>query len=214
MIVRGIDPGPHESWWHDLDAGDGGPARHVAMGSVEAADVRSLADVDPTRYVIAIEIATGLDVVISVGQAKSTTANLLMTNRNADRVIEACRYRHIRVFEVDEGEARRGIGVRFEKGGRGEGRISVDRQIAIIVPALIRGFPCGRRDSNKGKRDAAVYSLHGAHLLSVEAGRRYDAEEKAAAERRVRDMAFGALPPGTYGPGDYGPDSFGGSDVP
>lgn len=178
MKVRGIDPGEHELLWCDLDVGDGDQASFVAMGQVPAADARGLADVDPALYVVAIEVAYGLDIgpMAGIGQAKSMAASLLATNRNADRVIEACRYRGVRVFEFDDGPPRLGIGVQFSKGGKGEGRMKVDRQIAVIVPELVRGFPRGRRDSNPGKRDAAVYALHGGHLLSVESGQRHDAD--------------------------------------
>jgi hypothetical protein len=214
MIVRGIDPGPEEVLWCDVDAHDGGPVNFVAMGSVAAADARELANVDPSMYALAIEIAYGLDLspLASVAQAKARGGQTLATNRVADRIVEACRYRGVRVFELDDAAARRGIGVQFHKGGKGDGRMKVDKQIAVIVPELIRGFPRGRRESNPGKRDAGVYALHGAHLLSVEAGQRHDEQARREAEQRAHGRSFGAAPPGTFGPGDYGPDSFGGSD--
>lgn len=213
--VRGVDPGSHSIAWCDLDAGDGGPAAFVGMGAVAASEFMSLVPVDPSQWVVAIERAYGLRIGArpNIQQIKATVTDLLLTNWIACRIVEACCRAGVRVFEIDQAVARRGIGVQSTKPNYGEAiDLNADQQIAIIVPELVRGWPSGKKASNSHKRDAAVYGLQGAHLLSVEAGLRYDADEKARAEERERQRNFMPQSPGTYGPGDHGPDSFGGSD--
>lgn len=208
MKVRGIDPGEHIGWC-DIDYGDGGPATYIASGECTPAEALTLIE---HGYVYAIERAYGLRVAypINIQMLKATVDHLLETNWLACQLVEECKRRGMRVFEVDQHTARIGVGVQFDKAGKKPGDMSVDRQIAECVTSLVRGWPVGRKATNKHKRDAAVYALHGGHLLSVEAGRRCDAEAMREAEERARAMTFHP-PPGTFGAQDYGPNSFGGN---
>lgn len=210
MKVRGIDPGEHVGWC-DLDAGEGGPATYMASGECTPAGAMALVE---SGFVYAIERAYGLRVTypVDVQKLKATVERLLDTNWLACQLVEECKRRGVRVFEIDQHKARIDVGVQFDKAGKKQGDMSVDKQVAECVKGLVRGWPAGARATNKHKRDAAVYALQGCHLLSVEAGRRHDAEANVLAEQWARAMTFHPTPPGTFGPGDCGPDSFGGSD--
>lgn len=166
MKIRGIDPGPSWLAWCDLDYSSGRPV-FVAMGEIPAE--RATDVLDGTEYV-AIEIAKGLrqSRIVTIKQVKATVRDLLATNRVADRVVHEARRLGIRVFEIDQDEARRGVGVQPHLGGKGPSKMEVDNQVKACVLGLVAGFPAAQKDSNPDKRDAAVYSMHGAHLMVCE----------------------------------------------
>jgi hypothetical protein len=166
MIVRGVDPGPAWLSWCDLTFATGKPV-FVAMGELPAESAMSVLD---GADVIAIEIAMGLrqSCVLNMAQLKATVRDLLLTNRVADRIVHEARRRGVRVFEVDQDAARRGIGVQPHLGGKGPSKMELDKQVEVCVRGLVGGFPVARRDSNPDKRDAAVYSMHGGYLLACE----------------------------------------------
>lgn len=166
MIVRGIDPGSHEIAYSDMDH-CAGRRWLIRMAMVPSSDWRNLilgADA------VAVERAYGMRIsrVQGIGQLKSTFEEVLATNWIACQIVEACRAAGVRVFEVDQAEARRGAGVQFHRAGKAADDIEVKHQIEIILREQVTGWPPGERSSNEHERDAGIYSMHGAYLLECE----------------------------------------------
>lgn len=166
MKVRGIDPGPDWLAWCDLDISTGRPV-FLAMGETQASDALSLLD-GTTIVVIEIAIALLIGVMDGIAAAKSKAEKTLRTNRVADRIVHAAPARGVRVIEVDQSSARHGLGFQSHLSGKGEGKMTADKQVEAIVRELVVGFPAARRDSNPDKRDAALYALSGWQVLKIE----------------------------------------------
>jgi hypothetical protein len=131
-----------------------------------------------------------------------TVRNLLETRALAERIASILAMDGARIVEPTATEVRHALGVKLgAQRGRGP-KLTVDQQIAHIIPLAIRGWP---KRSNPHVRDAAAAAL--CALQQAELG---EAIRRGAPEAA---RGFAAPPPGTYGPGDYGPDSFGGSDL-
>jgi hypothetical protein len=164
MRARGIDPGDTIGWC-DIEREAPGVFRYVASGTWEASDAKrgcwSAADPDVEVYAIetpeemhANDIRAG--VAHGFGTVVSTIRNLLTTRALAERIACSLVGAGSRVVEPTAAECRRALGVKFGA-QRGKGpRLTVDQQIAKIIPLAVRGWPAR---SNPHVRDAAAAAL-------------------------------------------------------
>jgi hypothetical protein len=166
--ARGIDPGDTIGWC-DLEREAPGVFRFIGCGTWESAEFRrgttiSAVTVAGPIDVFAIETPEEMHandiragVAHGFGTVVSTIRNLLTTRALAERI--ACSlFMHgtARIVEPTAAECRRALGVRFGA-QRGKGpRLTVDQQIAKIIPLAVRGWPAR---SNPHVRDAAAAAL-------------------------------------------------------
>jgi hypothetical protein len=217
--ARGIDLGADIDWC-DIERESAGVYRFVGCGSVEATKQErglvlllqpgvDLYAIETPEEMHPSDIAGQITAVMS-GKLKpgaaaarmvQTVRNLLETRALAERIACSLVGAGARVVEPTAAKVRHEIGVRLgAQRGRGP-KLTVDQQIAHIIPLAIRGWP---KRSNPHLRDAGAAALWA--LQQAELG---EAIRRAPHEAA---RGFTAPPPGTCGPGDYGPDSFGGSD--
>ena len=210
MRARGYDPGRTVGWC-DVERESAGVFRYVASGTWKASEVKrgvglpidavgvALHAIETPEEMHANDIRAG--VAHGFGTVVQTIRNLLETRALAERIASVLAMDGARIVEPTAAEVRHTLGVKLgAQRGRGP-KLTVDQQIAHIIPLAIRGWPARSNPHVRDAGAAALWALQQAEL--GEAIRR--APHEAA-------RGFTAPPPGTYGPGDYGPDSFGGSD--
>jgi len=209
--ARGIDPGATIGWC-DVECVSAGVFRYVASGTWEASRFEPCTRGGGIPELGAIEIVcveTPKEMHPNEVRAQlahpatlvQTIRSLITTAALAERLAAEADGMCRRVMQPTAAEVRHELGVRLG-GQRGRGpKLTVDQQIAKIIPLAIRGWPTR---SNTHVRDAAAAALWA--LQQAELG---EAIRRAPHEAA---RGFTIPPPGTYGPGDYGPDSFGGSD--
>lgn len=183
--ARGIDPGDTIGWC-DIEREAPGVFRYVASGTWEAAQVKrgygapssvegvqvfSVETPEEMHHNDVIGAFRSAEVSLGFRPSKSGIApaavgpgcarimqkvrNLLETRGIAERI--ACAVAPFgRVVEPTAAMCRRALGVRFgAQRGRGV-KLTVDQQIAKIVPLAVRGWPAR---SNPHVRDAAAAAL-------------------------------------------------------
>ncbi len=242
MRARGIDPG-ETIGWADIERESPGVFRYIDCGTVESAkQERGLALLfDPLAHLHAIEtpeemhhndvvgVFRAAEAALNIGMSRKGVAsaafdpgcarimqkvrNLLETRALAERI--ACSLVGVgaRVVEPTAAECRRALKVKFgAQRGKGQ-KLTVDQQIAKLIPLYVRDWP---KRSNPHVRDAAAAAMWalGAAETAEAIERSRPAPTASAVDEALRVAARQHVcpPPGTYGPGDYGPDSFGGSD--
>jgi Holliday junction resolvasome RuvABC endonuclease subunit len=158
MIVLGIDPGGSMCGWARIDArgGDGCPwsFSYVSAGHV-ASDVFAVGElVGEGVDLVAVEAVEGY--AFGGGASRGTRSGaavvsaLLATSGVAKAIAWQCIARGIRCAEISARRAR-SLVLRAPS--------ATDKQIAHVVPLLVRGWPTR---SNPHMRDAAVVAIAGA----------------------------------------------------
>lgn len=236
MRARGIDPGDTIGWC-DIEREAPGVFRYVDSGTWEASTIQRAcglpcelcgievlaietpAEMHPNDVAASVSAARGrhgspfaASPAAGAGRIVQTVRCLLTTARIAERIACAAAP-YVRIVEPTAAECRRALGVKFGA-QRGKGpRLTVDQQIAHIIPLAVRGWP---KKSNRHVRDAAAAALWALGAAdaqaAIEQAKAHGVSTVKAAIREVERRGFNVPPPGTYGPGDYGPDSFGWSD--
>jgi hypothetical protein len=164
MRARGIDPGDTIGWC-DLEREAPGVFRYVDSGTWEASTIQracglpcdlsglSVMAIETPEEMHANDIRAGVS--HGFGAVVSTIRNLLTARALAERIACAAAP-FVRIVEPTAAECRRALGVRFGA-QRGKGpRLTVDQQIAKIIPLAVRGWPAR---SNPHVRDAAATAL-------------------------------------------------------
>lgn len=164
MRARGIDPGDTIGWC-DVEREAPGVFRYVDGGTWEAAKFNSRVCLpfDPSGIdVYSIETPEEMHPNEVRTQAAypatmvQTIRNLLETRALAERISCGLVSRGWPVRNPTAAECRRALGVKFGA-QRGKGpRLTVDQQIAKIIPLAVRGWPAR---SNPHVRDAAAAAL-------------------------------------------------------
>lgn len=175
MKARGIDPG-EKIGWCDIERESAGVFRFVACGECSASDIPrgglalpggrldgvEVVSIETPEEMHANDIRAG--VAHGFGTVVQTIRNLLATRAMAERVACLVADECVRVVEPTAAEVRRVLGVKFgAQRGRGP-KLTVDQQIAHIIPLAVRGWP---KRSNPHVRDAAaaaIWALHQAEL--------------------------------------------------
>lgn len=167
MRVLGYDPA---QGWTILELGGCAPEW------VESGTVGEMSD-ELIAEEIAVRRADGCDLVCierpdgfypskkmlkaSAATLASIASGLLIAAWIGGDVAGRCRAAGVRVVEVPAPDARRSIGVRIG----GVRSVDVDRQIARIIPTIVRGWP---KRSSTHTRDAAVAALFGYQVARAE----------------------------------------------
>jgi hypothetical protein len=165
MRARGIDPGDTIGWC-DIEREAPGVFRYVDSGTWEASTIQrggGIPGLVEAIRVVAIETPEEMHandiragVAHGFGTVVSTIRNLLTTRALAERIACSLVGAGSRVVEPTAAECRRALGVKFGA-QRGKGpRLTVDQQIAKIIPLAVRGWPAR---SNPHVRDAAAAAL-------------------------------------------------------
>jgi hypothetical protein len=182
MMARGIDPGETIGWC-DLERESPGVFRFLECGTWEATRIRR-GDQMPAGWiavvnldVIAIETAEEMHpnevraLAAYPATAVQTIRNLLETRALAERIACSLIGAGARVVEPTAAECRRALGVKFgAQRGRGP-KLTVDQQIAHIIPLAVRGWP---KRSNPHVRDAAAAAMWALGSASLAIGTEID----------------------------------------
>ena len=165
MRARGIDPGATIGWC-DIERESAGVFRYIAHGTIEPREIGrgqkmpiddygvDIHAIETPEEMHANDIRAG--VAHGFGTVVSTIRNLLDTRALAERIACSLVVAGARVVEPTAAECRRALGVKFGA-QRGKGvKLSVDQQIAQIIPLAVRGWP---KRSNPHVRDAAAAAL-------------------------------------------------------
>lgn len=166
MRARGIDPG-NTIGWCDIEREAPGVFRYVAHGTIEPREIVRAQSLPIDGYgvdVYAIETPEDMHandiragVAHGFGTVVQTIRNLLETRALAERIACSLAGAGARIVEPTAAEVRRALGVKFGA-QRGKGpRLTVDQQIAHIIPLAVRGWP---KRSNPHVRDAAAAALY------------------------------------------------------
>lgn len=190
MRARGIDPGDTIGWC-DLEREAPGVFRYVDSGTWEASTIQRACglpcdfaglsvmaietpeEMHPNDVAAAVSAARGkvgspfaASPAAGSGRIVQTVRCLLSTARLAERIACAAAP-YVRVIEPTAAECRRALGVRFgAQRGRGP-KLTVDQQIAHIIPLAVRGWPAR---SNPHVRDAAAAALWALGAASASMG--------------------------------------------
>ena len=178
MRARGIDPGQTIGWC-DIELEAPGVFRFIACGTWDAAGLERSSLTAAARYgafdVFAIETPEELhhsDIMaqlaavasralapgVAAANISATVRHLLATRALAERIACSLVGAGARVVEPTAAQCRAALGVKLgAQRGRGP-RLTVDQQIAHIVPLAVRGWPAR---SNVHVRDAAVAAIWG-----------------------------------------------------
>ncbi len=171
MRARGIDPGDTIGWC-DLEREAPGVFRYVASGTWEATEIvrgnsqipRLLSEESERGKIGVVSIETPEEMHLNDARTAAaypatlvqTVRNLLTTRALAERIACIVTLAGVSVREPTAAECRRALGVKFGA-QRGKGpRLTVDQQIAKIVPLAVRDWPAR---SNPHVRDAAAAAL-------------------------------------------------------
>lgn len=184
MRARGIDPGQTIGWC-DLELEAPGVYRFIACGTWEASQI-TRGSALPTDDIDVFSIETPEEIhhsdimgqltAVATGSLKpgvvaanisATVRHLLATRALAERIACSLVGAGARVVEPTAAKVRAALGVKLgAQRGRGP-RLTVDQQIAKIVPLYVRGWPAR---SNVHIRDAAMAAMCVLGGGDVEAG--------------------------------------------
>ena len=188
MRARGIDPG-RTIGWCDIERESAGVFRYIASGTWDAADAKRgcWSPADPDVSVYAIETPEEMHPTEIVGQINAAAAgeltagaaasriiqtvrNLLETRALAERIACSLAGAGARVVEPTAAECRRALRVKLgAQRGRGP-KLTVDQQIAQIIPLAVRGWPARSNPHVRDAAAAALWALGGAEVeAAVEA---------------------------------------------
>ncbi len=173
MRARGIDPGQTIGWC-DLEresagvfvflrcgtADAGNQARGLAL--LEASDVnRYSIEVPEEMHINNLRLAVSHGGIATVVQ---TVRNLLETRALAERIACSLTSTGRQIVEPTAEQCRRAIGVKFgAQRGRGQA-LTVDQQIAHIIPLAVRGWPARSNPHVRDAAAAALWALGGAEV--------------------------------------------------
>lgn len=174
MRARGIDPGATIGWC-DIERESAGVFRYIASGTWEAADVGRglrlpLDDIDvfsieTPEEMHANDIRAG--VAHGFGTVVQTIRNLLETRALAERIACSLVGAGVRIVEPTAAECRRALGVKLgAQRGRGP-KLTVDQQIAQIIPLAVRGWPARSNPHVRDAAAAAIWALGAAEVESA-----------------------------------------------
>ncbi len=178
MRARGIDSGEAIDWC-DIERESPGVFRYVGHGTIESAKQQRglVLLLDHAVDVYAIE--TPREMHLNDARAAAahpatlvqTVRNLLVTRALAERIACSLVGAGARVVEPTAAEVRRALGVKFGA-QRGKGpRLTVDQQIAHIIPLAVRDWP---KRSNPHVRDAAAAAMWALGSASLAIGTEID----------------------------------------
>jgi hypothetical protein len=161
--ARGIDSGDAVDWC-DIERESPGVFRYVGHGTIEAAKQERGLVLLLHHAVDVYAIETPHEMHLNDARAAAahpatlvqTVRNLLVTRALAERIACSLVGAGARVVEPTAAECRRALGVKFGA-QRGKGvKLTVDQQLAHIIPLAVRGWP---KRSNPHVRDAAAAAI-------------------------------------------------------
>ncbi len=173
MRARGYDPGGTVGWC-DIERESAGMFRYVASGTWEADEVKRglglpidavgvhLHAIETPEEMHANDIRAG--VAHGFGTVVQTIRNLLETRALAERIASVLAMDGARIVEPTAAEVRHALGVKIgAQRGRGP-KLTVDQQIAHIIPLAIRGWPARSNPHVRDAGAAALWALQQAEL--------------------------------------------------
>lgn len=172
MRARGIDPGETIGWC-DIERESAGVFRFIASGTWEASQI-TRGSALPMDDIDVFSIETPEELHLNDARAAAaypatlvqTVRNLLATRALAERIACSLVGAGARVVEPTAAQVRHALGVKLgAQRGRGP-KLTVDQQIAHLIPLAVRGWPAR---SNVHVRDAAAAALWALGGAEVEA---------------------------------------------